>query len=169
VAKLYFLFIRTEKEECYMSEENKRIVEINGVKLEVDLRTAKVIDTFKVGDPVRVYHPKNDYRSAEIRPGVIVGFCEFSKSPAIEIMELKSDYSGIVFENVVIAEEINNGLQIAAYDKYEGLISRADVVTKFDRLIQQKELELSDLKLKKKYFIDDFAKAFEQIVPTGGN
>jgi len=151
-----------------MSEENKRIVEINGVKLEVDLRTAKVIDTFKVGDPVRVYHPKKDYSNAEINVGVIVGFCEFSKNPAIEVMELKQSYSGIVFETVIISEEIDNGVQIAAYSKYEGLISNADVVTKFDRLIQQKELELSDLKLKKKYFIDDFAKAFEQIVPTGG-
>jgi hypothetical protein len=151
-----------------MENENKRIVEISGVKLEVDLRTAKVIDHFKVGDPVRIYHPKNDYRGADIRAGVIVGFCEFSKNPAIEVMELKTDYSGVSFETVVIAEDINNNLQIAAYDKYEGLISQADVVTKFDRLIQQKELELSDLKLKKKYFINDFAKAFEQIVPTGG-
>jgi len=151
-----------------MSEENKRIVEINGVKLEVDLRTAKVIDTFKVGDPVRVYHPKQDYRSAEINVGVIVGFCEFSSNPAIEVMELNTDYSSIEFRTVVICGEINNGIQLAPYDKYEGLISHADVVTKFDRLIQKKELELSDLKLKKKYFIDDFAKAFEQIVPKGG-
>jgi hypothetical protein len=151
-----------------MSEENKRIVEINGVKVEVDLRTAKVIDTFKVGDPVRVFHPRSDYRGAEIRPGVIVGFCEFDKNPAIEIMELKQDYSEICFETVVIAEGINNELQITAYNKYEGLISQADVVTKFDRLIQEKELKLADLKLKKKYFIDDFAKAFSQIVPQGG-
>jgi len=151
-----------------MSEENKRIVEINGVKLEVDLREAKVIDTFKVGDPVRIYHPKNNYNSAEINVGVIVGFCEFSNNPAIEVMELKQSYGGMAFETVVIAEGIGNGIQIAPYSKYEGLISQADVVTKFDRLIEQKELELSDLKLKKKYFIDDFAKAFEQIVPKGG-
>jgi hypothetical protein len=150
-----------------MSEENKRIVEVNGIKLEVDLRTAKVIDFFKVGDPVRVFHPKDDYRNAEIRPGVIVGFCEFDKNPAIQILELKYDYSGVTFETVIIAEGINNNLQITPYEKHEGLISQADVVTKFDRLIQQKELELSDLKLKKKYFIDDFAKVFSQIVPPG--
>jgi hypothetical protein len=29
----------------------------------------------------------------------------------------------------------------------------------------EKELELADLKLKKKYFIDDFSKAFKQIIP----
>jgi hypothetical protein len=35
-------------------EENKRIVEIDGVKIEVDLRSAKRIDTFRVGDNVKV-------------------------------------------------------------------------------------------------------------------
>ena len=34
--------------------EEKRIVEIDGVKIEVDLRTAKRIDTFRVGDNVKV-------------------------------------------------------------------------------------------------------------------
>ena len=149
-----------------MSEENKRVVEINGIKLEVDLREAKVIAHFKVGDPVRVYHPKNDYnRTAEIRVGVIVGFCEFEKTPAIEILEMTEDYGRIDFKTVLIGDGINNYVQIAPYDRYEGLISRADVVTKFDRLIQQKELELADLKLKKEYFIKDFATAFERIIP----
>jgi hypothetical protein len=148
-----------------MSEENKRIVEINGVKVEIDLRNAKVIEHYKVGDPVRVYHPKSDYRGAEIRAGVIVGFCEFEKTPAIEILELEDSYNSITFKSVVVSGELNNDLQIAPYDRYEGLISQANVVTRFDRQIQQKELELSDLKLKKKYFIDDFAKAFQQIVP----
>ena len=34
--------------------EEKRIIDINGMKMEVDLRTAKRIDTFKVGDNVKV-------------------------------------------------------------------------------------------------------------------
>jgi hypothetical protein len=151
-----------------MENENgkdKRIVEIDGVKLEVDLRTAKVIDHYKVGDPVRVLHPGNDYRSG-IKVGVIVGFCEFEKNPAIEILELDADYSAVNFNTVVIISGQENKVQIAPYDKYEGLVSQADVVTRFDREIQKKELELADLKLKKKYFIDDFAKAFERIVLT---
>jgi hypothetical protein len=148
-----------------MSEENKRIVEIDGVKLEVDLRTAKVVDHYKIGDPVRVLHPSTDYNSAAINPGVIVGFCEFESHPAIEILELKSEYNGINFNMVTIISGQKSNVQIAPYDKYEGLISQADVVTRFDRQIQQKELELADLKLKKKYFIDDFSKAFKQIIP----
>ena len=37
-----------------MSDEQKRIVEIGGVKIEVDLRTAKRVDSYRVGDPVKV-------------------------------------------------------------------------------------------------------------------
>jgi hypothetical protein len=150
----------------FMENENKRIVEIDGVKLEVDLRTAKVIDHYKIGDPVRVLHPRNDYSTASISPGVIVGFCDFAGNPAIEILELSVDYSSAGFKTVTIISGQKNSVQIAPYGKYEGLISQADVVTRFDRDIQKKELELADLKLKKKYFIDDFAKAFRQIVPA---
>ncbi|MCL2210821.1 MAG: hypothetical protein FWB95_02745 [Treponema sp.] len=149
-----------------MSDENKRIVEINGVKLEVDLRTAKVIDHYKVGDPVRVLHPKTSYNGAEIRAGVIVGFCNFEKSPVIEILEIDQSYSGVNFKTVTIGSGINEDVQIAPYSKYEGLISQADIVTRFDREIQKQELVLSDLKLKKQYFINDFAKAFSEIIPT---
>ena len=34
--------------------EEKRLVEINGIKMEVDMRSARRVDTFKVGDNVKV-------------------------------------------------------------------------------------------------------------------
>ena len=145
-----------------MSEENKRIVEIDGVKLEVDLRTAKVIDHYKVGDPVRVLHPGTGYGSG-IKTGIIVGFCEFDKNPAIEILELDADYTGTNFKLITIVSGQENPVQIAPYDRYSGLFSQSDIVTRFDREIQKKELELADLKLKKDYFVNDFMKAFQQI------
>ncbi len=36
-------------------EENKRIIEVAGVKMEIDLRTAKKIENFKVGDNVKFW------------------------------------------------------------------------------------------------------------------
>ena len=44
--------------------EEKRIIDINGMKMEVDLRTAKRIDTFKVGDNVKVWLPSITARIA---------------------------------------------------------------------------------------------------------
>jgi hypothetical protein len=148
--------------EEFMSEENKRIVEIDGVKLEIDLRTAKVIDHYRIGDPVRVLHPGTGYGTG-IKAGVIVGFCEFEKNPAIEILELDAEYSGANFKLVTIVSGQDNPVQIAPYNRYSGLFSQTDIVTRFDREIQKKELELADLKLKKEYFISDFMKAFQQI------
>ena len=147
-------------------EEGKRIVEIDGVKLEVDLRTAKVVDRYKIGDPVRVFHSSSNYERSSIKPGVIVGFCEFEKNPAIEILEFDESYSGASFKLITMVSGEQNPLQIAPYDRYSGLVSQADIVTRFDREIQKKEIELADLKLKKDYFINDFAKAFQQVVPT---
>jgi hypothetical protein len=145
-----------------MSEENKRIVEIDGVKLEIDLRTAKVVDRFKIGDPVRILHPGTGYGTG-IKAGVIIGFCEFDKNPAIEILELDADYSSTNFKLVTLISGQENQVQIAPYDRYSGLFTQTDIVTRFDREIQKKELELADLKLKKNYFINDFMKAFEQM------
>lgn len=34
--------------------DQKRIIEVNGVKLEVDLRNARRVDEFRVGSPVKV-------------------------------------------------------------------------------------------------------------------
>ena len=51
--------------------ENKRIIEINGIKLEVDLTTAKRIDEFKVGDNVKVLR-KSYNDTFEVLAGVIL-------------------------------------------------------------------------------------------------
>ena len=47
------------KEQTIM-ENNKKIVEIDGIKLEIDMRTAKRIDQFKVGDKVKILVKKYD-------------------------------------------------------------------------------------------------------------
>jgi len=70
----------------------KQIVEINGVKLEVDLRDARTIDTYKVGDNVKVLIPK--YADTfESRCGVIIGFDDFQKQPTIVVAYLDVTYS----------------------------------------------------------------------------
>ena len=154
-----------------MVNEEKRIIEIDGIKLEVDLRTAKRIDTFRVGDAVKILDTGDSYNPNKIYPGVIVGFCEFERSPTIEIMIIKEEYSGVDFSFLTITgKEIGNGetrnsrYEMIPYTSQESLFTQSNIVTKFDRQIEKKELELLELKRKKKYFIDDFQKAFESIL-----
>lgn len=53
------------------------IVEINGIKMAIDERTATIqkVDTFKVGDPVKVLI--KEYSSYNAKFGVIIGFDNF--------------------------------------------------------------------------------------------
>ena len=58
-----------------------RDMEINGVKFEVDMRTLKRIDTFKVGDNVKIL----DKTYSKIKNGVIVEFLNFKDMPTIQV------------------------------------------------------------------------------------
>ena len=62
--------------------EEKRIIDINGMKMEVDLRTAKRIDTFKVGDNVKVLATEyngtwGDYRFCDVQGSSYYCSCSF--------------------------------------------------------------------------------------------
>ena len=59
--------------------------------MEIDLRQAKVINNFKVGDTIKVLIKQySEYKS---NVGMIVGFDEFQKLPTIVIAYLDIDYS----------------------------------------------------------------------------
>ena len=77
--------------------EDKRIIEINGVKLEVDLRNALNVESYKIGDNVKVLIEEynNNFKSY---PGVIIGFDNFKKLPTILIAYLVTDYSSAKIE-----------------------------------------------------------------------
>ena len=56
-----------------MEKEQERIIEIAGVKMEIDLREAKRIEHYKVGDNIKVLVPEyND--TFKVCAGVILGF-----------------------------------------------------------------------------------------------
>ena len=73
-------------------ENTTRIVEIDGIKLEIDLRTAKKIEHFRVGDNVRVL-VKGYSDTYKVHAGVIVGFDGFEKLPTICIAYLEVGYN----------------------------------------------------------------------------
>lgn len=75
------------------NEEQTRIVEINGVKMEVDLRHAKVIhENLKVGSKVKLL-TKTDYHGAAVYPGVVIGFENFTDLPTIIVAYTDISYS----------------------------------------------------------------------------
>lgn len=145
-----------------MENRETTIIEIAGNKLEIDLRTAKKIDTFKIGDPVKVLK-KDDTYGNKIYVGVIVGFANFNSFPCIEVMVLEDSYSGTSFRFITITTEEKCQYEMLHYNQYEGMFTRNNVVQSFDREIEKKELEIAEIKRKKKYFVDEFSRAFSLI------
>lgn len=139
----------------------KEIVEINGVKFEVDLSKAKVITEYKIGDMVNVL--VKDYQEKKVYPGIIVGFDNFKNLnlPTITIAYLKMGYStaDIVFFNF---NSESKDVDIAPCRVSDVAFRKENVVTYMEREIAKKQEEVKDLQRKKDFFLDNFSKHFAQ-------
>lgn len=138
--------------------DSKRIIEINGIKLEVDLSTAKRIDEFKVGDNVKVLKKgyNNDYN---VLAGVIVEFVNFKELPTMIIAMFKQDYSGCRLEFINYNSK-TEGVEITPCCEHELKLEKCRVVDKFNQEIEKKKAEMDELTAKRDYFEKYFAKYF---------
>lgn len=141
-----------------MSNEFMRVIEINGIKIEVDLRTAKRVDSYSVGTPVKLL--KQTYSDTyETYTGVIVGFDEFKNLPSITVAYVKSSYNDHGIEFVTINAKTEK-MEIAPLQEHEYKFSFSDVIKKFDNEIDKKQEEIDQYKAKKEWFIDNYKKFF---------
>ena len=137
--------------------EDKRIIEIGGVKLEVDLRHAKVVDNFKVGDNVKVL--TKEYNGYKSHLGVIIGFDNFKERPTIVIAYIEDNYNPEL--KMLYLNKDQENVEICPLRTTEIAIDKVDMVEKLDRKISAKELEVHQLKAEKQYFLDKFGQYFE--------
>jgi len=144
-------------------EENKRIIEIDGVKVEIDLRTAKRVDSFKVGDNIKILD--KEYDSYKVKPGIIVDFAEFQELPTIVIAVFDegswSSTPNISF--IYYNKNTSNKVEIVSCSEDEIKVSKEGVIERFEREIQKKKNEYEDLKNKLEYFKTHFLKVYKEI------
>ena len=145
--------------------EDKRIVEIDGVKIEVDLRTAKRIDTFRVGDNVKVLC--KEYDGFKIKPGIITDFANFKEKPTIVVAVLEESYSGVSIKFVHIYEGMEEQYEIVYATEDEVKLSQEGVVEKFEREIAKKKHEMEELQFKLDFFKRHFMKSKEEVLDAG--
>lgn len=139
-------------------ENQTRIIEVNGVKLEIDLRTAKRIDQYKVGDTIKVLiKGYSDYKS---NLGIIVGFDEFEKHPTIVIAYLDVDYSSASIKFLYYNSE-SKDCEICSINEWDVPFSKSSILDKMDKEIAKKEEEIRELQNKRTYFTNMFGKFFE--------
>lgn len=143
-----------------MNNETMQIVEINGVKMEVDMRHAKVIhENIKVGSAVKLL-VKSSYGEPEVHTGVVIGFLPFEELPTIQVAYLASSYASadLKFANIN-AKSAEKFSLVPCYDD-ELPINRQDMIAKFDRQVAAKEAEIREIQDKKAYFLKHFDQFF---------
>lgn len=136
----------------------KRIVEIDGVKVEVDLRTAKRVDTYKVGDNVKILDKQ--YSDYKVKPGIIVDFAEFQELPTmvIAVFNEGSWSSSPSIEFIYYNTKTADKTEIVPATEDELRLTKDGVIEKFEREIQKKKNEYTDLQNQLEYFKKHFLK-----------
>lgn len=144
-------------------EESKRIIEIDGVKVEVDLRTAKRVESFKVGDNIKILD--KEYDTYKVKPGIIVDFAEFQELPTIVIavFEEGSWSSAPNISFIYYNKNTSKKVEIVSCSEDEIKVSKEGVIERFEREIQKKKNEYEDLKNKLEYFKTHFLKVYKEI------
>lgn len=142
-----------------MENENLRVVEINGVKVEIDLRTAKRVDNFRVGDPVKIL--VKSYSSYSSHLGMIVGFDEFKSLPTLIVAYIDADkWSDTPLKFHYINAKTED-VEICPHTANDIGVQRSDIINQFEKMILKKEEEIREIKMKRDYFNTMFGKYFE--------
>ena len=142
------------------------VIEIGGVKLEVDLRSAKRIDTLRVGSKVKVLDKNaGGYGGPKISPGVVIGFEPFPYLPSILIAYLNMDYGKVELKFLTLNAKTDSHQVVASID--DDKIDRKEVGAFFDREETKLERALEEIRERRAYFDSHFGAYWTTIETTG--
>lgn len=146
-------------------EKHTTIIEVNGVKLEVDLRSAKRIDQLTVGSRVKCLE-KSAYSGMKTMPGVIVGFEPFPSLPTIVVAYLEIGYGAPGLKLKTFNAETKDFEVVADLDNNALEIDQGEAVAWFDREADKKRAELREVEQKKVFFLAHFGRYFAETQPA---
>ena len=142
--------------------EGKTVIEVNGVKLEVDLRTARRVDELRVGDRVKVL--VKGYSEYTVHAGTIIGFEPFKGLPTVIVAYLVKDYSKVEVKFLYFNAQTKEAEIVKAIDDDQLDIDKATVLQQFDREIQKGLDAVEDIRRKRAYFVDNFKAYWPELV-----
>ena len=145
---------------------DKTVIEINGVKLEVDLRHATRIDELRVGDRVKVLVKK--YSDYGVHAGVVIGFEPFDKLPTIIICYVETSYSEAELKFLYFNAETKETEVIKAIDDDQLDLEKAKVVEKIEKKMLEHEGEIEKLRNQRDYFLRQFRAYWEPVHESNG-
>ena len=134
------------------------IIEIGGVKMEVDMRHAKKVEHYKVGTNIRVLI--KDYSEYKSFGGVIIGFEEFKTRPSILIAYIKVSYGDSSLHFITYNSDTKD-VEICMAEESFVPFEKSRVLESLNNGIQVAEEALLEAHNKKDYFERNFDKYFE--------
>lgn len=141
-----------------MSE--KQIIEIKGVKLEVDLRSARRIEELRCGDRVKIL-VKSYGNSFAVYAGVITGFDLFPSLPTITVAYIDQGYAGGL--KFVSFNSESKDIELVADEDARTLeLDKGAVLEQMDRAILTKESEAETLRRQRAFFLARFGAYFSE-------
>lgn len=142
--------------------DTKKIIEINGIKMEVDLRYAtQVYENIKIGSRVKILD--KEYTDSKVHHGVVVAFDNFKDRPTITVLAVKQSYGNAELQFYYIHEG-SKAEMVPAMDWLPD-VEKGKVVDKLEREIAKKQAEIEDLEARRNFFIQQFGKFFEEHTP----
>ena len=139
-------------------ENQNRTIDINGIKFEVDMRSAKRVDEFKIGDNIKVL--RKDYNSHKIDNGVIVDFVNFKELPTIQVAVFETSLFGSNINFLNINEETED-IEIMPTNPHEMITEKNKVIDSMENEIEGHLGKVKELEAKKKWFLEYYGKYFE--------
>lgn len=143
-------------------DEQKTIIEVNGVKLEVDLRNARRVDTLRVGDRVKCLVKSSYGGSMATYAGVVVGFEPFPSLPSIVVAYLDTGYASGTLKFHTFNAETKDFEIVADIDNNALEIDKGNIIAQFDRELAGKRQEIENIEAKRAYFIAHFGRYFTE-------
>lgn len=145
-------------------DKQMTIIEVNGVKLEVDLRSAKRIDELHIGSRVKCLVKK--YDGFTTCAGVVVGFEPFPSRPTIVVAYLEPDWSTAGLKFMSFNADTKDFEIVSDIDHNALEIDKESILERFDREIGKKAIELQEVRDKRAFFLAHFGRYFADSAPV---
>lgn len=140
------------------------IIEINGVKMEVDLRRAKIIhENLQIGSKVKVLD-KSGYGGPTVHAGVIVGFDPFPTLPTINVAYVTGSFGSSDIKFAGINAKSGEKWELVPSQDDDLPIDRQTLLEAFEREIQKHQREIDAINEKRDYFNRMFGAYFPDMV-----
>ena len=133
---------------------SKQIIEINGVKMEIDTRSAVRLDTFSIGTRVKVL--TKTYSGYQVRHGIVIGFEPFKQLPTIIVAVAALTYGEAKVEFLYFNAETKETELVVALDDDAADLDKNAFVKQVDYEIDKKRAEIRQLEERRAYFLDKF-------------